>query len=87
VTRVQPGLADLPRELLTPEGGIGNKRSAGSTFHESVERQLERARDFLDPCGSAAPGVQIYLTVKVQLLGAASAFSASSLAPVVTVAV
>ena len=32
-----PALADLPGELLTPEGSAGNKRSAGSTAPGSVE--------------------------------------------------
>lgn len=41
-------LADLPPELLTPDGSVGNKKSAGSTAPRSVRRQLERAREFLD---------------------------------------
>lgn len=40
-------LADFPRELLTPEGSIRNKKSAGSTSPESVERQIGEAREFL----------------------------------------
>jgi argininosuccinate lyase len=43
-----PALADLPRDLLTPEGSVANKRSAGSTSHESVELQLLRATEFLE---------------------------------------
>ena len=42
-----PILADLPRELLTPEGSVANKRSPGSTSPTSVEEQLEKARMFL----------------------------------------
>ena len=42
-----PGLADLPPELLTPEGSVSNKRSPGSTSPGSVELQLAAARDFL----------------------------------------
>jgi argininosuccinate lyase len=40
-------LADLPRELLTPEGSVANKRSPGSTAPGSVASQLEEARRFL----------------------------------------
>jgi argininosuccinate lyase len=43
-----PALAELPRELLTPEGSVANKRSPGSTSPESVELQLDEARRFLD---------------------------------------
>ncbi len=43
-----PALADLPRDLLTAEGSVANKRSAGSTSHESVELQLLRATEFLE---------------------------------------
>ena len=43
-----PELAELPRELLTPQGSVANKRSPGSTSLESVELQLEEARRFLD---------------------------------------
>jgi argininosuccinate lyase len=42
-----PALADLPRELLTPEGGVANKRSYGSTAPTSVAAQLDEARRFL----------------------------------------
>lgn len=42
-----PALGELPRELLTPEGSIRNRRSAGSTAPESVERQLAAAREYL----------------------------------------
>src|ERR671917_2596288 len=42
-----PALADLPRELLTPEGSVANKRSPGSTAPGSVASQLEEARRFL----------------------------------------
>jgi argininosuccinate lyase len=42
-----PALADLPRELLTPEGSVANKRSHGSTSPSSVASQLEQARRFL----------------------------------------
>ncbi|MDQ3507173.1 MAG: argininosuccinate lyase [Actinomycetota bacterium] len=43
-----PALADFPKELLTPEGSIRNKKSAGSTSPESVERQIEEAKRFLE---------------------------------------
>ena len=46
-----PALADLPSKLLTPEGSVRNKRSAGSTSPRSIERQLRRARGFLDASG------------------------------------
>jgi argininosuccinate lyase len=42
-----PNLADLPPELLTPEGSVANKRSRGSTAPASVASQLEEARRFL----------------------------------------
>ena len=42
-----PALADLPTELLTPEGSVANKRSRGSTAPGSVASQLEEARRFL----------------------------------------
>jgi argininosuccinate lyase len=43
-----PALTEIPRDLLTPEGSVANKRSAGSTSHESVQLQLRRAREFLE---------------------------------------
>jgi argininosuccinate lyase len=43
-----PVLADLPRDLLTPEGSVANKRSVGSTARESVQLQLCRVREFLE---------------------------------------
>ena len=43
-----PALADLPQDLLTPEGSVANKRSPGSTAPDSVEKQLRRAREFLN---------------------------------------
>ncbi len=42
-----PALADLPRELLTPEGSVASKRSYGSTAPTSVAAQLDKARRFL----------------------------------------
>jgi len=42
-----PVLAEIPRELLTPEGSVANKRSPGSTAPGSVASQLEDARKFL----------------------------------------
>jgi argininosuccinate lyase len=42
-----PALADLPGELLTPEGSVANKRSPGSTAPGSVASQLQEARRFL----------------------------------------
>ena len=50
-----PALRDLPRELLTPQGSVANKKSPGSTSPGSVEIQLGRARAFLDAQTSAAP--------------------------------
>src|ERR671912_531999 len=47
VAAAHPALADLPRELLTPEGSVANKKSPGSTSPASVEEQLEKARMFL----------------------------------------
>jgi argininosuccinate lyase len=43
-----PALADLPRDLLTPEGSIANKKSPGSTAPTSVASQIEEARKFLN---------------------------------------
>ena len=43
-----PILAELPMQLLTPQGSVENKRSAGSTAPGSVERQMAAAREFLD---------------------------------------
>ncbi len=43
-----PVLADLPQELLTPAGSVSNKKSAGSTSPDSVNAQLERARQSLE---------------------------------------
>jgi argininosuccinate lyase len=47
LTAAHPALADLPHELLSPHGSVRNKRSAGSTSPDSVENQLEKAREFL----------------------------------------
>ncbi len=44
-----PALADMPRNLLTPEGSVANKKSPGSTSRDSVEEQLRWAREFLGP--------------------------------------
>ncbi|AHY46170.1 argH: argininosuccinate lyase [Rubrobacter radiotolerans] len=46
-----PELSEFPKDLLTPEGSVANKRSLGSTSPESVERQLAAARAFLDTRG------------------------------------
>lgn len=46
-----PELASLPREALTPRGSVANKKSLGSTSPESVEEQLEAAREFLRSAG------------------------------------
>jgi len=51
-----PALAELPRELLTPEGSVANKRSAGSTSPGSVVAQLRRAREFLETTERRAEG-------------------------------
>ncbi len=42
-----PALADLPRELLTTEDSVANKRSPGSTAPHSVAAQLEEAQRLL----------------------------------------
>src|ERR671932_230788 len=47
LARTHPELSDLPRELLTPEGSVANKRSPGSTAPDSVGAQLAEARRFL----------------------------------------
>jgi argininosuccinate lyase len=47
LSAAHPALANLPRELLTPEGSVANKRSSGSTSPRSVRSQLERARELL----------------------------------------
>jgi argininosuccinate lyase len=49
-----PALARFPRDLLTPQGSVANKRSPGSTSPDSVGAQLERARAFLEAEGYAA---------------------------------
>ncbi|MDP8900004.1 MAG: argininosuccinate lyase [Actinomycetota bacterium] len=43
-----PALADFPRSLLTPEGSVSNKKSAGSTSPGSVAEQLTEARRLLN---------------------------------------
>jgi argininosuccinate lyase len=43
-----PALADLPRNLLTPEGSVANKKSPGSTSPGSVEEQIQQAQELLD---------------------------------------
>jgi argininosuccinate lyase len=48
LSAAHPALGDLPEGLLTPEGSLANKRSAGSTSPESVVLQLQKAREFLD---------------------------------------
>ena len=47
LTSAHPILLGLPRDLLTPEGSVANKKSTGSTSPASVEEQLERARKVL----------------------------------------
>jgi argininosuccinate lyase len=47
LTAAHPILVGLPRDLLTPEGSVANKKSTGSTSPASVEEQLERARKVL----------------------------------------
>jgi len=42
-----PALADLPRDLLTPQRSVANKRPPGSTAPGPVASQLEEARKFL----------------------------------------
>ena len=42
-----PALAGFPRDLLTPEGSVSNKKSGGSTSPGSVEEQLREARRLL----------------------------------------
>jgi argininosuccinate lyase len=41
-------LGELPESLLTPEGSLSNKKSSGSTSPNSVELQLQKARETLD---------------------------------------
>jgi argininosuccinate lyase len=48
LSAAHPALADLPRNLLTPEGSIANKKSLGSTSPGSVEEQIQQARELLD---------------------------------------
>jgi argininosuccinate lyase len=43
-----PALAELPEGLLSPQGSVRNKRSAGSTSPGSVDGQLRKARAFLN---------------------------------------
>ena len=43
-----PRLSGFPRELLTPEGSVANKKSRGSTSPGSVGEQLELARGLLN---------------------------------------
>ena len=47
LTAAHPALADLPRNLLTPEGSVANKKSLGSTSPGSVEEQIQQARELL----------------------------------------
>ena len=49
-----PALQYCPRDLLTTEGSVANKKSPGSTSPGSVQAQLRRARAFLDGGGTAA---------------------------------
>ncbi|MGI8909144.1 MAG: argininosuccinate lyase, partial [Rubrobacteraceae bacterium] len=49
-----PALAEMPRELLTPEGSVANKKSSGSTSPASVALQLEAAQAFLAADARAA---------------------------------
>src|SRR5918995_1481767 len=51
LTVAHPALADLPRDLLTPEGSVANKTSLGSTSRDSVEEQIRRARKLLGLSG------------------------------------
>ena len=46
-----PALAELPTTLLTPEGSVANKRSAGSTSPASVAAQMQIARGYLEDAG------------------------------------
>jgi argininosuccinate lyase len=48
LSTAHPALTDLPRNLLTPEGSVANKRSFGSTAPDSVEEQLRRAWELLN---------------------------------------
>ncbi|MBA2783970.1 MAG: argininosuccinate lyase [Rubrobacteraceae bacterium] len=51
-----PALAEMPRELLTPEGSVANKKSSGSTSPGSVAAQLRRAHEFVDGAERRADG-------------------------------
>ena len=42
-----PALAEFPRDLLTPQGSVANKKSLGSTSPDSVAHQLTEARRLL----------------------------------------
>jgi argininosuccinate lyase len=43
-----PALSEVPEGLLTPDGSVHNKRSAGSTNPGSVSERLRQARAFLE---------------------------------------
>jgi argininosuccinate lyase len=47
LTAAHPMLTELPRDLLTPEGSVENKRSLGSTSRKPVDEQLGKARELL----------------------------------------
>ena len=47
LSAAHPTLAELPESLLTPQGSVANKKSAGSTAPDSVEAQVQRAKELL----------------------------------------
>ncbi len=51
-----PALSEVPEELLTPQGSVQNKISAGSTAPGSVGEQLGQAKAFLETMGGRLEG-------------------------------
>jgi argininosuccinate lyase len=51
-----PALSEVPEGLLTPQGSVRNKISAGSTAPGSVGEQLRQAKAFLETMGGLPEG-------------------------------
>ncbi len=51
-----PDLSEVPEGLLTPQGSVQNKISAGSTAPGSVDDQLRQAKVFLETMGGRLGG-------------------------------
>ena len=51
-----PVLSEVPEGLLTPQGSVHNKISAGSTAPGSVDDQLRQAKEFLETMGGRLGG-------------------------------